>query len=337
MFKGTTDPMEANEWLRNTKRVLDRIDCDDPKKVEYAVSLFEEDARDWWEIRPESRVRPLLLSWDAFVALFNDKYLPFVFLEQKKNEFLSLKQEGLSISEYEVKFDRLSKYAPEEVSTEEKRMARFVYGLQIDIKEKMAASSPSYKEMIATAIRAERNYQERLEIEAKRKKTASTSSAPAKSSGGGSSYYRGGGSQSGGFRGRGFGRQSQASTFPGGRGGSGGRFGDRGGRSGWGGSSFSGGSSQAPECEECHRRHTGECWGPNPIRCYLCNRIGHISRDCPNRRVDKSKEMKVEETPIVNEFLDVFPDDLPGLPPHRELDFEIETFPGVSPISIAPY
>ena len=33
----------------------------------------------------------------------------------------------------------------------------------------------------------------------------------------------------------------------------------------------------------------------------------------------------------------MFPEELPGLPPHREIDFEIETIPGVAPISIAPY
>ena len=61
--------------------MLDRISCEESKKVDYAISLFEEDARDWWEVRPESRVRPLTLSWDGFVLLFNDKYMPFVFLK----------------------------------------------------------------------------------------------------------------------------------------------------------------------------------------------------------------------------------------------------------------
>ncbi|KAK4389603.1 Transposon Ty3-G Gag-Pol polyprotein [Sesamum angolense] len=45
----------------------------------------------------------------------------------------------------------------------------------------------------------------------------------------------------------------------------------------------------------------------------------------------------LEEIPIVRDFPEVFPDDLPGLPPHREVDFTIETLPGVAPISIAPY
>ncbi|KAL0336521.1 UNVERIFIED_CONTAM: Transposon Ty3-G Gag-Pol polyprotein [Sesamum radiatum] len=45
----------------------------------------------------------------------------------------------------------------------------------------------------------------------------------------------------------------------------------------------------------------------------------------------------LEEIPVVRAFPEVFPNDLPGLPPHREVDFTIETLPGVAPISIAPY
>ncbi|KAL0337696.1 UNVERIFIED_CONTAM: Retrovirus-related Pol polyprotein from transposon.6 [Sesamum calycinum] len=44
----------------------------------------------------------------------------------------------------------------------------------------------------------------------------------------------------------------------------------------------------------------------------------------------------LEEIPIMRDFPEVFPDDLSGLPPHREVDFTIETLPGVAPISIAP-
>ena len=41
--------------------------------------------------------------------------------------------------------------------------------------------------------------------------------------------------------------------------------------------------------------------------------------------------------PVVNEFLDVFPDDLPGVPPPREIDFGIDLEPNTKPISIPPY
>jgi hypothetical protein len=45
----------------------------------------------------------------------------------------------------------------------------------------------------------------------------------------------------------------------------------------------------------------------------------------------------IEDTPIVYEFPDVFPDDLPGLPPDREVEFKIELIPGTAPISRRPY
>nr|GFB30596.1 putative reverse transcriptase domain-containing protein [Tanacetum cinerariifolium] len=41
--------------------------------------------------------------------------------------------------------------------------------------------------------------------------------------------------------------------------------------------------------------------------------------------------------PIVSEFRDVFPDELPGIPPVREVKFNIELIPGAEPISNAPY
>ena len=41
--------------------------------------------------------------------------------------------------------------------------------------------------------------------------------------------------------------------------------------------------------------------------------------------------------PIVNEFSDLFPDDLPGIPPSRAVEFVIELKPGTGPISKAPY
>ncbi|XP_076881236.1 uncharacterized protein LOC143529300 [Bidens hawaiensis] len=46
---------------------------------------------------------------------------------------------------------------------------------------------------------------------------------------------------------------------------------------------------------------------------------------------------KMEEVPIVSEFQDVFPDELPGAPPDREVEFKINLVPGTSPIAKSPY
>jgi len=49
------------------------------------------------------------------------------------------------------------------------------------------------------------------------------------------------------------------------------------------------------------------------------------------------KGAAITDIPIVNEFLDVFPDDLPGMPPEREVEFIIELLPGTAPIAKRPY
>jgi hypothetical protein len=51
----------------------------------------------------------------------------------------------------------------------------------------------------------------------------------------------------------------------------------------------------------------------------------------------QKKELEIEDIPVVREFPDVFPEDLPGLPPNREVEFSIDLVPGTAPISKAPY
>jgi hypothetical protein len=48
-------------------------------------------------------------------------------------------------------------------------------------------------------------------------------------------------------------------------------------------------------------------------------------------------DIKLEDIPIVCEYPDIFPDDLPGMPPDRDIEFIIELHPGTAPISKRPY
>ncbi|GJR49421.1 hypothetical protein Tco_1399942 [Tanacetum coccineum] len=49
---------------------------------------------------------------------------------------------------------------------------------------------------------------------------------------------------------------------------------------------------------------------------------------------DKSEEKRLEDVPIVREFPEVFPEDLPGLPPARQVEFQIDLVPGAAPTSM---
>ncbi|KAF5774952.1 putative nucleotidyltransferase, Ribonuclease H [Helianthus annuus] len=52
---------------------------------------------------------------------------------------------------------------------------------------------------------------------------------------------------------------------------------------------------------------------------------------------EKKGKTLAKDVPLVCEFLNVFPDDLPGLPPSRDIDFRIDLIPGANPVTKSPY
>ncbi|GJR67061.1 putative reverse transcriptase domain-containing protein [Tanacetum coccineum] len=52
---------------------------------------------------------------------------------------------------------------------------------------------------------------------------------------------------------------------------------------------------------------------------------------------DKSEKKRLEDVPIIRDFPDVFPKNLPGLPLTRQVEFQIDLIPGVAPVAQAPY
>ncbi|GJY35727.1 putative reverse transcriptase domain-containing protein [Tanacetum coccineum] len=52
---------------------------------------------------------------------------------------------------------------------------------------------------------------------------------------------------------------------------------------------------------------------------------------------DKSEEKRLEDVPILRDFPEVFPEDLSGLPPTRQVEFRIDLVPGAAPVARAPY
>ncbi|GKB88474.1 putative nucleotidyltransferase, ribonuclease H [Tanacetum coccineum] len=52
---------------------------------------------------------------------------------------------------------------------------------------------------------------------------------------------------------------------------------------------------------------------------------------------DKSEKKRLEDVPIVRDFPEVFPEDLLGLPPTRQVKFQIDLIPGDEPVARAPY
>nr|GEZ67110.1 putative reverse transcriptase domain-containing protein [Tanacetum cinerariifolium] len=48
-------------------------------------------------------------------------------------------------------------------------------------------------------------------------------------------------------------------------------------------------------------------------------------------------EKRIEDVPVIQDFPEVFPDDLPGLPPPQQVEFRIDLVPGAAPVAHVPY
>ncbi|KAJ9561776.1 hypothetical protein OSB04_006936 [Centaurea solstitialis] len=68
---------------------------------------------------------------------------------------------------------------------------------------------------------------------------------------------------------------------------------------------------------------------------------GHLRKECiafMAHVIDtKAKEKRIQDIPVVREFPEVFPEELPGLPPQRQVEFHIDLVPGAGPIAKSPY
>ncbi|KAJ9557088.1 hypothetical protein OSB04_011702 [Centaurea solstitialis] len=68
---------------------------------------------------------------------------------------------------------------------------------------------------------------------------------------------------------------------------------------------------------------------------------GHLRKECiafMAHVIDtEAKEKRIQDIPVVREFPEVFPEELPGLPPQRQVEFHIDLVPGAGPIAKSPY
>ncbi|GJS16066.1 putative reverse transcriptase domain-containing protein [Tanacetum coccineum] len=68
------------------------------------------------------------------------------------------------------------------------------------------------------------------------------------------------------------------------------------------------------------------------VRCPIF--LAHVTT---KKAEDKSEEKQLEDVPIVRDFPEVFFEDLPGIPPTRQVEFQIDLIPGVAPVARVPY
>jgi hypothetical protein len=98
VFASSADPMDAEDWMRTVERELHTAKCNDREKVLYGPRLLRGAAQSWWESYLATHANPEAIAWEEFRDNFHRYHVPKGLMIVRKEEFLALKQEPLSVS-----------------------------------------------------------------------------------------------------------------------------------------------------------------------------------------------------------------------------------------------
>uniref|UniRef100_A0A803QSA4 Retrotransposon gag domain-containing protein n=1 Tax=Cannabis sativa TaxID=3483 RepID=A0A803QSA4_CANSA len=145
------------QWLTVIERILNFMGVIGNDRV-CAMFQFQEDALIWWEMISLTR-DVTRMTWEEFWDLFNAKYYNEAVRGAKRKEFVELVQgEGMLVTEYTTKFDRLAKLASGIVPTDFSKKEKYLAGLNAKIRHDLVITTndtTSYAEMVDKALRAE--------------------------------------------------------------------------------------------------------------------------------------------------------------------------------------
>ena len=183
-FKGSKDPLEADNWLKELDRLFKAMNVRDEQRVTLAVFMLKGDALEWWE-STERTHEGGVVSWQQFVDLFRKRYFPDSLRLQKEAEFIRIEQGNQSVYEYERKFAELSRFAPHMVDIEVRKARHFERGLREEIQGPVSMFKlETYAEVVDRALIAERNCKHLSKTSDEERKPKSSNFLKGKSSGG---------------------------------------------------------------------------------------------------------------------------------------------------------
>jgi hypothetical protein len=160
-FSQAKDPMEAEDWLMGVEKKLVIAQCTDREKVLFAAHQLFGMAANWWEAYCNTHAVVNSITWNEFKARFRNHYVPRGTMKLKKKEFADLKQGGMTVNEYLNSFIQLSRYASDDINTDEKKHDMFVNGLNDDIQFQLLNTDyADFQHMVDKAIVIENKIKE---------------------------------------------------------------------------------------------------------------------------------------------------------------------------------
>ncbi|XP_074375159.1 uncharacterized protein LOC141716896 [Apium graveolens] len=254
------------------------VEVKDDKKAQYA-SYYLKDEASYWSESTKALLEGEAISWQKFTELFLEKYLPSYMHDQLEMRFMDLKQENMTIAEYEVKFLELERFVPEYMNTEAMDILKRIF--RYKLKNMRHKKAKIFQQGLKPWIRSQvalleiRTYaalvQKTMIVEGEREATKRVSEGNKRKfenseQDQGSSKFRGkfgrnAGSLNPKFRKFNPGNGNQKNHFQ------------------KAGQSTKDSRPQIQDCKTCGKRHPGRCNKLN-VTCFKCNQKGHYSSEC---------------------------------------------------------
>jgi hypothetical protein len=128
-LSNSVEPMDANNWLKTAEKKHHVVQSNNRDKVLLAFHQLTGPAADWWDAYVEAHEEPDTINWNEFKMALRSHHVPQGVIKFKK-EFQDLRQGPMTVSEYVTHFTQLSRYASNDVDTDEKKQECFLNGLE---------------------------------------------------------------------------------------------------------------------------------------------------------------------------------------------------------------
>jgi hypothetical protein len=152
-FSHSIEPMDVDNWLKTIEKKLQVVQCNNREKVLFASHQLEGPAINWWDAYVEAHEEPESINWHEFKNSFCSHHVPLGVMKPKKKEFKDLKQGSMSVSECVTCFTQLSRYALDNVDTNEKKQDWFLNGLNDGLAYSLEACDfVNFQDMVDKAL-----------------------------------------------------------------------------------------------------------------------------------------------------------------------------------------
>ncbi|GJX71929.1 reverse transcriptase domain-containing protein [Tanacetum coccineum] len=272
-FNDIEGAVDLIRWFERTESVFSCSNCAEENKVTFATGTLTDDALSWWNsyAQPIGIDQANQITWTELKRLLTNKYCPRTEVKKIEDEFYNLVVKGNDLKTYIRIFQELAVLCPNMVPNAEKLMEVFISGLPRSIKGNVTASKPqTLEEAINIAQRLMdqiiKTNDHKRKFEDKRN-IIDNNNYPKYRNNNNHSNNRNNDNYQNNHNNHNYNndyhhqqnrRQEAFRTY----------------------TATNGYTGNRPLCERCTLHHIGPC----TVKCRTCNKIGHLTKNCRNKR-----------------------------------------------------